>query len=149
MNGSRSHGPPTFRGKHFGITVLVATQYAIGALHFAVGLALLLLGTPDVYSIYTLTFSVLVAVFAYGLWKGTLLGWIGTVAVALFVIVADALTLLNLPSIPGIPKSAGFAEITYSVIAVLYLSQAHVRAKYGISGLKASQSRASASDRKK
>lgn len=133
MNGSRSLGPPTFRGRYFGVAVLVAMQYAIGALHFTVGLALLLLGTPDLYSIYTLTFSVLVTAFANRLWKGTQLGWTGTVAVALFVIVADFLTLLNLPSIPGIPKSAGFAEIAYSVIAVLYLSQAHVRANYGIS----------------
>lgn len=132
MNSQRASGPPTFRGRLFGVAVLVVAQYAIAALHFAVGLALLFLGTPDVYSIYTLTFSVLVAAFAFGLWKGTRLGWIGTVAVALFVIVADSLTLLNLPSIPGIPKSAGFGEITYSVIAVLYLSQRHVRTKYGI-----------------
>lgn len=133
MNKPKSHGPPTFRGRYFGITALVATQYAIGALHFGAGLALLLLGTPDVYSVYTLTFSLLVAAFAFGLWKGTRIGWVGTVVVALFVIAADSLTLLDLPSIPGIPKGAGFGEITYSVIAVLYLSQTHLRTKYRIS----------------
>jgi hypothetical protein len=133
MNSQKPRGPPTFRGRFFGVAALVAAQYGIGALHFAVGLALLVLGTPDVYSVYTLSFSVLTILFAYGLWKGKRLGWIGTVAVALFVIAADSLTLLDLPSIPGIPDFAGFGEITYSAIAVLYLCQAHVRAKYGLS----------------
>jgi hypothetical protein len=37
-----------------------------------------------------------------------------------------------LPSVPGIPKSAGFGEITYGVLVIIYLVQAHVRTKYGI-----------------
>jgi len=73
---------------------------------------------------------VLVAVFAYGLWNGKKLGWIGTVAVSIFVVIVDSLTLLNLPSIPGIPKLAGFGEITYCVLILFYLSQARVRTKY-------------------
>lgn len=132
MNSTQPSGPPSFRGRYFGIAVLVAAQYAIGALHFGAGLALLVLGTPDIYSVYTLVFSVLVTVFAYGLWKSTQIGWVGTVAVSLFVIAADSLALLDLPTIPGIPKFAGFGEITYSVIAVVYLLQRHVRAKYKI-----------------
>ncbi|HTY75430.1 MAG TPA: hypothetical protein VMD05_07690, partial [Candidatus Nanoarchaeia archaeon] len=60
------------------------------------------------------------------------MGWIGTFAVLLFVIAADSLTLLDLPSVPGIPKFACYGEITYSVIIMLYLMQAHVRKKYGI-----------------
>jgi hypothetical protein len=36
-----------------------------------------------------------------------------------FVIVADVLTLLNLPRIPGISKLAAAAEIGYSVFVLL------------------------------
>ena len=125
-------GPPSFRGRFFGVAVLVAAQYAIGALHFGAGLALLVLGTPDIYRVYTVVFSVLVTVFAYGLWRNKRIGWVGTVAVSIFVIAADSLALLDVPTIPGIPKFAGFGEITYSVIAVVYLLQRHVRAKYRI-----------------
>jgi hypothetical protein len=48
-------------------------------------------------------------------------GWFGTVSTLLFVIVADALTLLNFPSIPSIPKLAAGAEIGYRVFVLLYL----------------------------
>jgi hypothetical protein len=51
----------------------------------------------------------------------------------MFVIAVDALTLLNLPSIPGIPKAAAVPEIIYSLLVLLYLSQTHVRIKYDIS----------------
>jgi hypothetical protein len=47
----------------------------------------------------------------------------------MLVTVADALTPINLPSIPGIPKFAAVAEISYSVIVLLYLVQPHVRIK--------------------
>jgi hypothetical protein len=43
------------------------------------------------------------------------------------------LPLLNLPSIPGIPRFAAVAEIIYSLVVLLYLSQTHVRNKYKIS----------------
>lgn len=131
MNNSRVPPPVTFRGRILGIAVLVVAQYLIGAIHVSLGL-LLLYASPDIYSLYTLVFSVLVFVFAYALWNGRSWGWIGTVAVSLFVITADSLALLDLPSIPGIPKFAGFGEITYSVLILLYLSQAHVRSKYKI-----------------
>jgi hypothetical protein len=72
-------------------------------------------------------------VFAVFIWQGKKLGWVVTVAVSLFVITVDSLTLLNLPSIPGIPKFAGFGEITYSVLVLGYLLQAGVRRKYFIS----------------
>ena len=42
----------------------------------------------------------------------------------------DSLTLLDLPSIPGIPKFAGFTEIIYSVLIVGYLLQTILRRKY-------------------
>jgi hypothetical protein len=37
---------------------------------------------------------------------------------------------MDLPSIPGIPKFAGFTEIAYSVLVVGYLLQTRVRRKY-------------------
>jgi hypothetical protein len=46
---------------------------------------------------------------------------LGTISTLLFVIVADALTLLNFPSILGIPELAAAAEIGYSVFVLLYL----------------------------
>ena len=49
-----------------------------------------------------------------------------------FLLSLDSLTLLDLPSVPGIPKFAGYGEITYSVIVLSYLLQSHIRAKYGI-----------------
>jgi hypothetical protein len=123
--------PPSFRGRKFGITVLVVAQYIISVIHVSLGLVLFFAG-PNVYSVYTILFGVLVAVLGYGLWNGTELGWIGTVAVSIFVIIVDSLTLLNLPSIPGIPKLAGFGEITYSILILFYLTQARVRTKYKI-----------------
>ena len=123
--------PPSFRGRNFGITVLVVTQYIISVIHVSLGLVLFF-SSPDIYSVYTIIFGVLAAAFAYCLWNGKKWGWIGTVAVSVFVIIVDSLTLLNLPSIPGIPKSAGFGEITYSVLILFYLSKARVRRKYKI-----------------
>jgi uncharacterized membrane protein (DUF2068 family) len=72
--------------------------------------------------------------FTYALWKEKRWGWAGTVAVSLFVIAADALTLLDLPSVPGIPKAAGVGEIGYNVVVLIYLSQTHVRARLGVRG---------------
>ena len=83
-----------------------------------------------VYDVYTFVFGLLALVFAVFIWQGKKVGWIGTVAVSLFVIAADSLTLLDLPSIPGIPKFAGFIEIAYSVLVVGYLLQTRIRRKY-------------------
>ena len=126
----------TFKGRSLGITVLTAAQLLIGAIHVFSGLWLL---TSEAavssqfslaYDIYTLVFGLLVLVFAVFIWQGRKAGWIGTVAVSLFVIVADALTLLDLPSIPGIPKFPALTEIAYSVLIVVYLCSNHVRKKY-------------------
>jgi len=115
----------------------------IGVIHVFSGLWFLTAGAlagsilsaqfPLIYSIYTLIFGLLTLVFTVGIWLGNSWGWIGTVAVSIFVIAADALALLNLPSIPDIPQFAGAAEIMYSLIVLLYLSQSHVRIKYKIS----------------
>ena len=140
---SNTHSPVTYRGRSFGVVVLTAVQFLIGVIHVFSGLWLLAAGSsadfvisaqfPEVYSIYTLAFGLLILIFTGGIWLGRSWGWIGTVAVSAFVIVADALTLLNLPSIPGIPRFAAAAEIIYSLMVLLYLSQTHVRIKYKIS----------------
>ena len=62
------------------------------------------------YDVYTFVFGLLALVFAVFIWQGKKAGWVGTVAVSLFVIAADSLTLLDLPSIPGIPKFPAITE---------------------------------------
>jgi hypothetical protein len=131
-----------FKGRHLGIAILVAAQAIIGFIHVVFGFWLLSASTvplagiasfgSDVYSVYAIVFSLLTLTFASLLWLQNRWGWIGTMAVSLFVIAADSLTLLNLPSIPGIPKFAGFGEITYSVIVIMYLLQVHIKTAYRI-----------------
>ncbi len=135
--------PLTYRGRNIGIAALVAAQLLVGSVHVFFGLWLLsaqriepfsgFLGSasgPNIYSIYTVVFGALTLAFAGLLWLEKLSGWIGSVTVAVFVIAADSLTLLDLPSIPGIPKFAGFGEISYSLIVLIYLLQTHVRVRY-------------------
>jgi len=133
----------TYRGRSLGTIILTAAQLLVGVIHVFFGLWLLVAGSLAdsaisaqsalVYSVYTLVFGLATLVFTVGIWLSTRWGWMGTFAVSLFVIAADALTLLNLPSIPGIPPSAAGVEIIYSLLVVLYLSQTHVRIKYHIS----------------
>jgi len=127
---------PTYHGKSLGIIALTAAQFLIGTIHVLFGLWLL---TSEItagsqatipYDVYTLFFGVLVLLFAGLIWQGKKLGWIGTITISLFVTIADALTLLNLPSIPGIPKGAALLEIAYSVLIVCYLFLPHVRRKF-------------------
>jgi hypothetical protein len=143
---SNTRTPITYRGRNFGIIVLVAVQSLVGFIHVLFGFWLLSAPriepfalfangyfSSDVYAVYTIVFGLLTLIFTYALWMEKRLGWISTVAVAAFVIIADALTLLDLPSIPRIPKFAGYGEITYSLLVLLYLSQAQVRTKYKMS----------------
>jgi hypothetical protein len=126
---------PTYKGRSLGITTLTAAQVLIGVIHIISGAVLFafenfsILPVTAAYDVYTFFYGLLVLVFAVYLWKGKKAGWIGTIAVSFFVIAADTLTLLNLPSIPGIPKAPAFAEIAYSLIVVIYLMQANVRNK--------------------
>ncbi|MCL5877766.1 MAG: hypothetical protein M1540_08145 [Candidatus Bathyarchaeota archaeon] len=128
--------PPTFRGRSLGITTLVAVQLLIGVIHVFFGALLFvfedfsILPITVAYDVYTLVYGLLVLVFAVLLWQGKKAGWIGTVAVSLFVIAADSLTLLDLPSIPGIPKAPAIAEIAYSVVVIGYLIQLYVRKRF-------------------
>ena len=131
--------PPSFKERCFGLAVLVGAQLIVGLIHVVFG-GWLLFASDDsaayifslgyIYNLYTLLFGLLTLVFTVGLWFKKNWGWYGTLAVAFFVIVADSLRMLNLPSVPGIPMIAGFGEIPYSIIVVAYLLQSHVRIDY-------------------
>jgi hypothetical protein len=56
-----------------------------------------------------------------GIWVVIFWRWFGTALTFVFVVIADALTLLNLPSKTSIPKFVAAAEIFYNVIILLYL----------------------------
>lgn len=132
--------PPSYKGRNFGIVVLVVIQSIIGSIHVVFGIWLLF-ATNDsaslgftlchIYSWYTLLYGASILVFSVGLWFKKNWGWYGTLAVSFFVIVADLLRILDLPSVPGIPKLAGVGEIPYSIVVVAYLMQNHVRTEYG------------------
>ena len=143
MNNARP--PFEYKGRSLGIVFLIAAQVLVGFIHIVFGFWLLtalwihssvdiigLSSAAGIYSVYTIVFGFLTLLFAVLLWLQKRWGWVGTLAVLVFVIVADSLTLLDLPSVPGIPKFAGYGEITYSVLVILYLFQAHVRTKYRI-----------------
>jgi len=127
---------PTYRGRSLGIVVLTVAQVIIGAIHVFFGLLLLafenLTFSPAsaTYDVYTFVFGLLALVFAVFIWQRKKWGWIGTVSVSLFVIVADSLTLLDLPSIPGIPKFPAITEIANSFLVLIYLIQTRVKKKY-------------------
>ncbi len=138
-------GPPKIKGRNIGLAILVSAQIFVGTIHVFFALWLLSypqsltstgladpVGGAEIYSIYTLVFGLLSAVFGFVLWLQKRVAWIATVSTLAFVIVADTLTLLDLPSIPGIPKLAGFGEISYSVLAILYLLQTHIRKTFNL-----------------
>jgi hypothetical protein len=130
--------PITVNGRSIGIAILTAEQLFIGVIHFFVGLLLLVSSSAIfpasiAYDVYTTVFGLLVAVFAWFIWQGKKAGWIGTVAVLVFVMAVDTLKVLNLPSIPGIPNFAPPTELTWSILVIIYLSTKNVRKKFGIS----------------
>ena len=124
---SKPNEPPTFLGRSIGVTVLTVSQLLIGVIHIFSGLILFIfedfsaLPVTVVYDVYTFFYGLFVVVFAVFFWRDKLSGWIGTVGVSLFVIIADSFRLLDLPTIPGIPRAPAFAEIAYSIIVVGYL----------------------------
>jgi hypothetical protein len=128
--------PPTIKGRSLGITILTTIQTLIGCIHVSCGALLLTsenLALPSntvAYDIYTLIYGLLVLIFALYIWQAKKIGWIGTVLVSLVVIAFDTLTVLDLPSIPGIPKPPAFAEITYSFLIIIYLIQPNTRKKF-------------------
>ena len=135
MSGKRD--PITYKGRSLGILTLTAVQVLIGAIHLTVGLTLLadeisVTQATVPYDVYTIAFGTLVLVFASFIWQGKKAGWVGTIAALLFVAVADTLTLLSLPSIPGIPTFAAPTEIGYSIVVIICLVLPHVRKKFKI-----------------
>ena len=131
MNQKRP--PFEYNGRSLGNVILISFQVLVGFIHILFGFWLLTAPSGvDIYSFYTIIFGFLTLLFAILLWFNKRWGWIGTFSVLVFVTIVDSLTLLDLPSIPGIPKFACFGEITYSAILIFYLIQAHVRIKYKI-----------------
>ena len=138
---NKSEKAVTFRGRFLGVAVLVGIQVINGFIHTFFGLALVLgsyipmassSNASSIFSVYTLIYGILTLFFIYLFWKGKRLGWIGTVAVSLFVIIADTLTVLDLLTVLGIIKTAAIGEIPYSLFVIIYLLQDHVRSKYEI-----------------
>jgi hypothetical protein len=148
---NKSDKVPTFRGRYLGIAVLVGIQVINGLIHTFSGLALILdsyipmassSNAPLIFGVYNLIYGLLTIFFTFLLWKGRRLGWIGTVAVSLFVIIEDTLTVINLLDVPSILKTVTFGTIPYSacmharsimhLITIIYLLQNHVRSKYKI-----------------
>ena len=133
MTSKRS--PIIYKGRSLGIIVLTVAQLFIGVIHALIGVLLIAFGASilqatEAYNVYTLVFGLLVMVFAVFIWQDKKAGWIGTISVSLFVTAADALTVSNLPSIPGIPKFAAPTEIGYSILVIIYLSLPHVKRKF-------------------
>ncbi len=128
--------PKTFMGRTLGTTVLVGLQLLIGVIHLFSGLLLFgyenfaALPVTAAYDLYTVVFGLLVVVFAYGLWRGGKWGWLGTIAVSVFVIIADTSAVLNSPVVPGTPAGPAAVEITYSAILVGYLLLGKERKKF-------------------
>jgi len=112
-----------YKGRTLGLVALVTAQVLIGFIHVAFGFWLLvatqtapfvdIVSTSycsSIYGIYTMIFGILTLLFAVLLWLQKRWAWIGTLALLVFVVAVDSLTLLDMPSIPGIPKSAGFGR---------------------------------------
>lgn len=134
---SNKHPPVIeYKGRTLGIIALTVAQVFIGVIHAFSGLLLLgsenwgILKATVAYDVYTLVFGVLVLVFAWFIWQGKKAGWIGTVAVSIFVAVVDGLALLNLPSVPGTPTFPAATEIAYCILIIAYLSTNRVRKKF-------------------
>ena len=131
----------TFKDRYLGVVLLVVIQGIVGVIHLFFGLAMIsgnfsfsAYPTLMSYSVYTVVYGFLTILFTYGFWKQKQLGWIGTVAIALFVITVDSLAVFNVTNFLGIPAPnfAAMGEIPYSMLALVYLLQNHVRIKYNI-----------------
>ena len=142
FNMHRSEGGVSVRGRFLGIAVLVVVQFIVGIIHLLFGFALLSGSfsvasysiAPMVYTFYTLVYGWLTLFFTYLIWVGKRSGWIGTVAVSLFVILVDVLAVLDLSNVLGIPspKVAAIGEVPFGILVLVYLLQYHVRSKYNI-----------------
>ena len=129
----------TIRGRFLGIAVLVSILIIIGIIHVFVGFAMIsgyylvsFSSEPLAYSVYTFVYGLFTFLFSYMLWTGKRSGWIGTIAVSLFVIFADILAALDLFSFLGIPPIAAIIEVPFYMLILAYVLQNHVKAKYSI-----------------
>ena len=85
-----------------------------------------------VYSLYTLIYGILVTIFTYLFWKEKHIGWIGTAAISIFIIIVDILAIFDLLNFLSIPKMAGLGEIPYSLFVLFYLFEEHIKLQYKI-----------------
>jgi hypothetical protein len=132
---------PTFRGRTIGITVLTALQLLVGVVHVFFGFWLLTasislvpfssMESSTIYSVYIVAFGFAATSLAFGIWFQRRWGSFGTVVFSLFVVVADLLAVLGLPSVPGIPKFAAGTEILYSLIITGYLLKTNIGTNSG------------------
>ena len=116
--------PASFKGRYLGVLILVFVQILVGAIHAVIGLGLIFgMSGEFVYSVYAFLYGIFTIIFAYGLWVERRFGWMDTTLVSISVIVVDVSAVLNVSLIPGVPRSAAFGEIFYSLVALLYLFQ--------------------------
>ena len=138
-------GPKTdvmFKNRYVGILFLVIVQLIVGFVHLFFGLALISgcftfishSNIQTLYTVYTLVYGSLTTFFTYLIWKRKGLGWIGMVAISIFVIVVDTLAVFDISNIFSIPapKFAAIGEIPFSILVLAYLLQSHIRSKYNI-----------------
>jgi len=130
----------TFRGRYLGVTFFVIVQFIVGIIHIFFGLAMLSGSfsfasysvTPIVYSFYTFAYGCFTFFFTYLVWITSRFGWIGTVAVSFFVILADTFAVFNVINFLGIPELAAIGEIPFSIVIILYFLQYHIRSKFNV-----------------
>lgn len=132
----------TFKNRYLGLVVLVVIQGLVGVIHLIFGVAMVsyIYSYPNpyapnlIYNVYTLVYGVLTIFFTYGIWKHKKVGWIGTIAISLFMIIVDLLALLNITNFLGIadPKISATLEVPYSSLCVVYLLQNHLRTKFNV-----------------
>ena len=129
----RSNTQLIVKNRNFGIFVLVTIQVILGLIHLFFGLTFSST-VPRTYNVYTIVYGSFTLVFSYLIWKGKRLGWMGIVAIAVFIIIIDILAVFeisNLLHIPA-PKEVAIGEIPFSILVLVYLFQKHIRSKYRI-----------------
>jgi uncharacterized membrane protein (DUF2068 family) len=123
-----------------GITILSALQLIIGGVHVFFGFWLLTasqsmaslfsLEPSTIYSVYTIAFGFGTSILGYGIWLQRNWGAFGTIGLSLLVIIVDSLAVLDLPTIPGVPKFAALTEILYSIVVSAYLVQLKIKTNW-------------------
>ena len=83
--------------------------------------------TSTIYGIYTIAFGFGAAILGYGIWLERNWGSFGTIALSLLVIIIDSLAVLDLPTIPGVPKFAALTEMLYSIVVSAYLLELKIK----------------------